>query len=427
MHHTEHGTLHRAVHRAGQESGRGRFRRGTSQGMSGEPAVGQTQSRGRACEGADAADQEQCPRLGGPVDGRAASEPIHAGGCRRGRDRRIRHRRSRAGGSASAKRSSTRAHEDAREGAGTRRTGRDRRAPHRESGVGAEGRPPSCSATCSTTSSSGSRSGTATARSSTRTSPDSSGSRYTLGDDDLAALDAGVIKADVSDLSKPENRFEHPQGKLLEVYLPIRAPNGQRLLFEGYFRYSAVSSSGARIWRSFAPISLGALVALELVQLPLAWSLARRLRQRQREREGLLQQALDASDTRTAPHRGRHPRRRRPEPRRGRVHVGRRGADATTSSPPPRSSWATRPTTCASSVKALRSLLVEIYPPNLFDEGLVPALTDLIARADGKGIATTLDDEGLHGSPPAAVVGSACTGPRRKRCATCSRMRTRRR
>ena len=57
-----------------------------------------------------------------------------------------------------------------------------------------------------------------------------------------------------------------------------------------------MSSSGRRIWRSFAPISLGALLVLELVQIPLAWSLARRLQQRQREREGLLQQALAASD-----------------------------------------------------------------------------------------------------------------------------------
>jgi signal transduction histidine kinase len=48
---------------------------------------------------------------------------------------------------------------------------------------------------------------------------------------------------------------------------------------------------------------------------------------------------------------------------------------------------------------------VEIYPPNLFDEGLVPALTDLLARASGRGIVTTLDDEGLSGSPPAAVSG----------------------
>jgi two-component system NarL family sensor kinase len=230
------------------------------------------------------------------------------------------------------------------------------------------------------------------------------GSRYTLDEDDLAALDAGVIEAHVSDLSKPENRFERAQGKLLEVYLPIRAPNGQRLLFEGYFRYSAVSSSGTRIWRSFAPISLGALLALELVQLPLAWSLARRLRQRQREREGLLQRALDASDIE---------RRQIAADLHDGVVQNLVGVAFTLGGAARRAD--TTPDTShllgesadevRVSVKALRSLLIEIYPPNLFDEGLVPALTDLLARANGRGIVTTLDDARLTASPPPAVSG----------------------
>ena len=57
-----------------------------------------------------------------------------------------------------------------------------------------------------------------------------------------------------------------------------------------------MSASANRIWRSFAPVSLGALIVLALIQIPLAWSLARRLRQRQEEREELLTQALDASE-----------------------------------------------------------------------------------------------------------------------------------
>ena len=114
------------------------------------------------------------------------------------------------------------------------------------------------------------------------------GTRYTLGPDERAALNDGLIEAEVSDLTKPENRFERAQRKLLEVYLPIRTPDGERLLFEAYFRYDAVVESGSNVWRSFAPITIGALIALELVQIPLAYSLARRLRQRQLEREGLL-------------------------------------------------------------------------------------------------------------------------------------------
>jgi signal transduction histidine kinase len=57
------------------------------------------------------------------------------------------------------------------------------------------------------------------------------------------------------------------------------------------------------------------------------------------------------------------------------------------------------------SIKALRSLLVEIYPPNLFEEGLVAALADLLARANGRGLATTLDADGLKSSLPPTVSG----------------------
>ncbi len=230
------------------------------------------------------------------------------------------------------------------------------------------------------------------------------GSRYTLGAEERAALDSGLIKAEVSDLSKPENRFERSSGKMLEVYLPIQTPDGERLLFEAYFRYAAVSASGSRVWRSFAPITLGGLLALELVQIPLAWSLARRLRQRQHEREGLLQQALNASDLER--------RRIASDLHDGVVQdlVGvafalggaARHDDITDSSAHLLEQSAAD---VRVSIKALRSLLVEIYPPNLFDEGLVPALTDLLARTNGKGIVAELDVGDLSGSFPPSVAG----------------------
>src|SRR3954451_22352719 len=190
------------------------------------------------------------------------------------------------------------------------------------------------------------------------------GASYRLGQDEIAALDKGVIEAEVSDLKKPENRFDRSFNKLLEVYLPIRTPSGERLLFEAYYRYSAVSASGTRIWKSFAPISIGALVALELIQIPIAWSLARRLRERQEERERLLRQALEASDN----------ERRRIA---GDLHDGvvqdlagvayelagsarRDGVSGGTATLLDDSATQVR-----ESIKSLRSLLVDIYPPKL--------------------------------------------------------------
>jgi two-component system NarL family sensor kinase len=47
------------------------------------------------------------------------------------------------------------------------------------------------------------------------------GSRYPLGADELHAITTGTTEAEVSDVSRPENRFERPFDKLLEVYLRI--------------------------------------------------------------------------------------------------------------------------------------------------------------------------------------------------------------
>ena len=222
------------------------------------------------------------------------------------------------------------------------------------------------------------------------------GQRFDLGIDELEALDTGRIDAEVSDLAKPENRFERDQGKLLEVYLPIRTPAGTPVLFEAYYRYGLVEDNGAELWRSFAPIALGALVVLELVQIPLAWSLARRLRDRLREREHLLHEALDASD--------RERRRIASDLHDGVVQelagvaytlaAADRGGDT----PPGLAAEAAE--VLRSSVKALRSMIVDIYPPDLEQVGLASALTDLLAGAEAQGIQTRLEVEAdVEGSP----------------------------
>ncbi|MDX6288052.1 MAG: two-component system, NarL family, sensor kinase [Frankiales bacterium] len=232
--------------------------------------------------------------------------------------------------------------------------------------------------------------------------PRLAGAKYTLGADEIAAIDHGVIEADVSDLSQPENRFERDQGKLLEVYLPVRTPSGQRMLFEAYYRYDAVSAAGRHIWRSFAPISIGALVALELVQIPLAWALARRLRDRQRERERLLQQALEVSDM----------ERRRIA---GDLHDGvvqdlagvaysLAGSSRRDDLPGPATTLLDESAArVRDSIKSLRTLLVDIYPPKLADAGLESALADLLNGVNSRGTTATLEVDGPVGSLPESV------------------------
>ena len=122
------------------------------------------------------------------------------------------------------------------------------------------------------------------------------GDTFELGDEELETLAEGTADAEVSDLSQPENRFDTGFGKLLEAYSRVSGPEGEPLLFETYQRYSSITSSGNSLWLAFAPALVIGLVLLYLVQLPLATSLARRVRERDRER--LLAQmdyGLDAS------------------------------------------------------------------------------------------------------------------------------------
>ncbi|MEA3217266.1 MAG: two-component system, NarL family, sensor kinase [Acidimicrobiia bacterium] len=227
---------------------------------------------------------------------------------------------------------------------------------------------------------------------------------FPLDQEEIAALDGSLIEADVSDLSKPENEYERGAGKLLEIYLPIDSTGHQRYLFEAYYRYDRVARSGSRVWRSFAPTSIGALIALQLVQVPLAWSLARRLRERQREREGLLRRALEASDSER--------RRIASDLHDGVVQdlagvaFGLSGAARADDVSPGSAGLLDRAATdVRGSIKSLRSLLVEIYPPNLHQEGLETALTDLLARARGRNIATELDASGLEEELSEPVAG----------------------
>jgi two-component system, NarL family, sensor kinase len=215
------------------------------------------------------------------------------------------------------------------------------------------------------------------------------GERFDLGDDEVAVLAGAEPHAAVTDLSEPENRYETDTGKLLEVYQRTELPNGTPVLFETYFLYSGVTAVGRQLWGQFAPIAIGALILLELIQIPLAWSMARRLRSSQRERERLLSHAIEASDAE---------RRRIASDLHDGVVQDLTGVslelavmgktDRITPDQVNESSSAIR-----TSIKSLRSLLVEIYPPNLQEEGLESAIGDLLGRLAARGVATKLDVE----------------------------------
>ncbi|MFL5859179.1 MAG: sensor histidine kinase [Solirubrobacteraceae bacterium] len=219
------------------------------------------------------------------------------------------------------------------------------------------------------------------------------GKVFPLGADELRSVRGGGTLADESNLSRPENRTERGFKHLLEVYVGIRGSDGTRLLYEDYERASTIAATSRREWMSLLPALLGALLVLYLVQVPLAYSLARRLRARQREREQLLRRAIDASDL----------ERRRIA---ADLHDGTvqrlagvslsLAASANALSAAPDAANARNALTEAAAetretIRELRTLLVDIYPPTLQRSGLPAAMNDLVAPLRSAGIAVTLD------------------------------------
>ncbi len=215
------------------------------------------------------------------------------------------------------------------------------------------------------------------------------GERYRLGQDELEALERGGVTAEVSDLSRPENRFERSFGDLLEVYTAIETPSGEALLFETYQRSSSIEAGSADLLGTFAPVLVVALVAFAAIEIPLAWALARRVRGAQLDRERFLQRAVEASDR----------ERRRIA---GDLHDGpvqdlaglamRLSAAAEAGrDPEARRALAEAAAAARASIRTLRSAVVGVYPPNLQQAGLEPALSDLTARLQQEGLEVGLD------------------------------------
>jgi signal transduction histidine kinase len=217
--------------------------------------------------------------------------------------------------------------------------------------------------------------------------------RFELESDELAILRDGGSEAGVSDLADPENQFEPSKQSLLEVYTKVTTENGTPLLLEAYFQDRDVAESAGLISQRFIPVVVGALVVFALVQVPLGVALARRMRSAQRERERLLQQAIESEN---------NERRRIAADLHDGVVQDLAGVSYTIDA----AADALRDPALAAQVaqslndaarstrrgiQQLRTLLVDIYPPNLREAGLPAALRDLLAPLANNGVETSLD------------------------------------
>jgi two-component system NarL family sensor kinase len=229
---------------------------------------------------------------------------------------------------------------------------------------------------------------------------------YVLPEDERDAFRTGEAEAELTDLSRDENRDDILHGKLLEVYLPITAASGQTLLFELYQAQKSVTDTAQRTFLSFAPALIGALILLQLLQLPLAYRMARTLHDNRQEREALLLRALAASDT----------ERRRiasdlhdgvVQDLAGTSYALAAAADRIDGTAGPEVSGALRDGAKQTrrSIRQLRSLLVDIYPPDLHRAGLAAALSDLVAPLESRGLHARVElPPGLRLEPDAEAL-----------------------
>jgi signal transduction histidine kinase len=228
------------------------------------------------------------------------------------------------------------------------------------------------------------------------------GEVFTLDADQRRVLDGGGTGYQIMDPDDPENAGTEDEGRrLVRVYTPLQVA-GQRVLFEAYFSLEKIESRRSEILAPFRWITIGSLALLLVVVTPILWLLTRRLTRAGEERERLLRSAIDASDAE---------RRRIARDLHDGVVQDLAGTTFSISAVArdPGTPEGTRDSlhgatvSLRASLKALRSLLAEIHPPELHAEGLAAALADLIAPAAAAGIQASVSVEGMDQAPDAGV------------------------
>jgi two-component system NarL family sensor kinase len=228
------------------------------------------------------------------------------------------------------------------------------------------------------------------------------GSTEPLRLDQRTALRNGsVVSADTSDPADGSPA-------LLTTSVGVRDVAGAPLLVEVDERRSDVEANARTAWRYFAPASLGALLLLELVQIPLVWLLARRVRRAQDAEDVLLQDAQEASDVE---------RRRIAADVHDNVLPGLTGLtydlDAARLGAPGaevlRTLLARTATDLRTSIGELRALLVDLGRARLPDAGLSTALAALAHRMELRGTRVVIQAADLDRLPrPVAEILYRC-------------------
>jgi signal transduction histidine kinase len=212
------------------------------------------------------------------------------------------------------------------------------------------------------------------------------GRRFELEDDVRRLFGTHETTAELSDLSREENVAERSEESLLEVYAGTVDAQGAPLVFEAYLDLASMQQTARSIMVSFVPVVIGSFVLFVLVVVPLAVKLGRRVEKAQRDRARMMRHVVIATELE---------RRRIAED----LHDGvvqelaglgytlptatrqlEEGGDTAVV----RTILKRAEELIQRNVTALRSLMTDIYPPDVHGPGLRDAVRDLVHTEAGR-------------------------------------------
>jgi two-component system, NarL family, sensor kinase len=212
--------------------------------------------------------------------------------------------------------------------------------------------------------------------------------------EELRAALRGEVVADVD--QNPETGYEAGfPGPVVEVYAPVSGVSPP-LVLEAYFDHGVIEQQTDLVRGQILPIALGGLVLLQVVQIPIAASLAARVRRHDTERAALIERNLAESERERKSvaadlHDG---------PVQDLAGVGYALGALRGSVPPERHQTVDRLLEAVHhAVTSLRQVMVDVYPPDLSGEGLPQAVRLLAERLRDQGLEVYVVTEPL---PPIA-------------------------
>ena len=176
------------------------------------------------------------------------------------------------------------------------------------------------------------------------------------------------------------------------MYAPLKLEGRSTLAFEAYYDYARVDEIANTLMWELIPLVLVPLVVLQLIQVPIAASLARRVRRHDEERADLLERSLSVSE-------------------RERIRVAADlhdgpiqdlagisyalGALAPLIPEQNRALMDGVQSTVQHSIESLRRLMVDLYPPDMTSEHLPETISGLADTLRAQDVAVDLHLEPL--------------------------------